>query len=86
MPRELHTEKLSDEFGQYEISLGCKCDYTRTRFPKTLAAIGRGSALARAAQFCGALIVRCDIALLEQSRAFPREIAADARFIGRGRR
>jgi hypothetical protein len=32
-------DKLSDEFGQYEILLTCKCGHTRRVFPRTLAAI-----------------------------------------------
>jgi len=39
MRRELHVDKLSDEFGQYEILLTCKCGRTRTAYPRTLAAI-----------------------------------------------
>jgi hypothetical protein len=39
MRRELHIQKLSDEFGQYEILLACKCGHTRRVYPPTLAAI-----------------------------------------------
>jgi hypothetical protein len=39
MPRNLHIEKLSDEFGQFQILLTCKCGHTRRVYPQTLAAI-----------------------------------------------
>jgi hypothetical protein len=39
MPRDLRIEKLSDEFGQYEILLTCRCGHTRRVFPRTLAGI-----------------------------------------------
>ncbi len=39
MPRDLRIDKLSDEFGQYEILLTCDCGHTRRVFPRTLAAI-----------------------------------------------
>jgi hypothetical protein len=39
MPRDLHIEKLSDEFGQYELLLTCKCGHTRRVYPRTLAGI-----------------------------------------------
>jgi hypothetical protein len=36
--RDLHIEKLSDEFGQYEIHLRCECGHSRRCHPHTLAA------------------------------------------------
>ena len=39
MGRELQIDKLSDEFGQYEILLTCKCGHTRRVYPRTLAGI-----------------------------------------------
>jgi len=39
MPRELHIDKLSDEFGQYQVLLTCKCGHTRRCYPRTLAAL-----------------------------------------------
>jgi len=35
----LRIDKLSDEFGQYEILLTCKCGHSRRVFPQTLAGI-----------------------------------------------
>lgn len=37
--RPLQIERLSDEFGQYEILLTCACGHTRRCHPKTLATI-----------------------------------------------
>jgi RNase P subunit RPR2 len=37
-PRALNIDKLSDEFGQYEILLTCACGHTRRCYPHTLAA------------------------------------------------
>lgn len=37
--RDLHIERLSDEFGQYEILLTCACGHTRRCHPRTLATI-----------------------------------------------
>jgi hypothetical protein len=45
VPRQLHIDKLSDAFGQYEILLTCKCGHTRRVHPRTLAAICRWEAL-----------------------------------------
>jgi hypothetical protein len=36
--RDLHIEKLSDEFGQYVIYLRCECGHIRRCHPNTLAA------------------------------------------------
>ena len=36
--KPLNIDKLSDEFGQYEILLTCKCGHTRRCYPHTLAA------------------------------------------------
>jgi len=37
-PREFKVERLSDEFGQYELHLKCEnCAHERRVFPKTLA-------------------------------------------------
>jgi hypothetical protein len=36
--RDLHIEKLSDEFGQYVIYLRCECGHIRRCHPHTLAA------------------------------------------------
>jgi len=35
----LHINKLSDEFGLYEILLTCECGHTRKCYPQTLARI-----------------------------------------------
>jgi hypothetical protein len=35
----LKIEKLSDEFGQYQILLTCDCGHTRRCYPRTFAAI-----------------------------------------------
>jgi hypothetical protein len=37
--RDLKIERLSDEFGQYEILLTCTCGHSRRCHPKTLALI-----------------------------------------------
>lgn len=37
--RDLKIVRLSDEFGQYELWLTCKCGHTRRCNPRTLASI-----------------------------------------------
>jgi hypothetical protein len=39
MRRDFKVDKLSDEFGQFDVLLTCKCGYTRRCYPQTLAKI-----------------------------------------------
>ena len=78
--RELHIERLSDEFGQYEILLRCACGHERRCKPAVLARIAGWDARFEA------IVARMRCSKCGKRRCRARVVALAAGSAGQGNR